>query len=73
MARGLVMPSAFTSASYRETLDELVSKMALAEPNVQTVKLIAWLFNVPVHQVKEHVRALWANSRKNENEDKRHF
>ncbi len=71
--QGLNVPQAFTSASYQETINELVQRMALAEPHVQTVKTISWLFNVPEGDVKKHVRLLWTHSRKMENAEKRHY
>lgn len=70
--KGLILPTKFTEASYREALDELVSRMATAEPPMQTLKLLAWLFDIPMTEVRGHVRMLWSRSRSLENEDRRH-
>lgn len=70
---GWNVPIKFCSASYRESLEHLVNHMALAEPQMQTVKYIAWLYGVPVRDVREHIALLWKNTRTNENEQKRHL
>lgn len=52
--------TAFTSASYHETIQQLAGQMATANPHVQTVKVIAWLFGVPFGDVQQDIKDVWA-------------
>jgi hypothetical protein len=68
---GMNVRTAFTSASYRETLAELVARMATAEPHVHVVKTIAWLFAIPEGEVRKDIKVLWKHLRFTENNEKR--
>ncbi len=60
----------FCSASYAETVSQVANGMALAEPDQKVMRLVSWLFGVPIGEVKRDLRSTWAAQRQSEQNDR---
>lgn len=56
------------AATYSECIGRVVSDLGTATPNIQVLKLMAWLFNLPVSTVRADCQTVWIKIRSAENQ-----
>lgn len=59
-----VSPTVSTYANYGEAINYAVKDLGTATPHIQTLKLLSWLFNVSLADVRADCQEQWSRYRR---------
>lgn len=60
-------PTSTTFASYGEAVAYAVRDLGTATPHTQTLKLLAWLYDMPLSTVRRDCQEYWGRQRRQDN------